>query len=156
MLHNVYNTIVKGIQINLSLSCASSKHVWTCLPFLICSMYLRWSMFIYDKSLNKICSHKVIVSLQNTWTKPLDSYGLLLSCMNFLKFLVNGGTDISGFIKNIIYNLKNNKLKSYVFGTTMIFGWMISLMFTIFMSFGIWMLPQGISKNIRVECPKTW
>jgi len=32
-----------------------------------------------NKSLNSICSsYKVIVSLQKIWTKPLNSYGLVL------------------------------------------------------------------------------
>jgi len=34
-------------------------------------------MFYVNKSLNSICSsNKTIVSLQNIWTKPLNSYGL--------------------------------------------------------------------------------
>ena len=63
-----------------------------------CMVELPLTIFDVNKSLNKICSsHKMVISLQKTWIKPLIHmyyfYNLFMNVLMELTY--NGGTKIS-------------------------------------------------------------
>jgi len=90
-------------------------------------------MWIKQKSKLNLFNIKAIESLQKIWTKPLNSYGLILAS----KWWSTGGQKALGFHQKDLHLCSEDEWKSWGFGTTwgwvnddriFIFGWTNSLM----------------------------